>query len=141
MGSPSGNVQLFLLVAIVVELVVRTQCRQGSCADAVGEENLRRTIYPGPRPQELFPARRHVIQQTLFGAVERHGANQKDEQHRIREQGREPDDLQAQADSCLTGDEIICYYTRIFHAHNNLPFLALVFILSQLSLVHTLLFV
>lgn len=46
----------------MVEFVVRAQSRQGAGADAVGEEDLRGTVYPGSWAQQLLPARRHVVQ-------------------------------------------------------------------------------
>ena len=61
----------------MVKFVVRAQGRQGAGADAVGEEDLRGTVYPGSWAQQLLPARRHVVQQTLIGAVECHSADQK----------------------------------------------------------------
>jgi hypothetical protein len=61
----------------MVEFVVRPQSRQGAGADAVGEKDLRGTFYPGFWAQQLVPARRHVVQQALIGAIECHSADQK----------------------------------------------------------------
>lgn len=52
--DPSGPYDpdlLFLPVTVVIEFVVRAQRRQGAGADAVGEEDLRGTVYPGSGAQ------------------------------------------------------------------------------------------
>jgi len=70
-----------------MELVVRAQGRQSAGADAVREEDLSSAVYPGSRAEQLVPARRHVVKQTVIGALQRHRSSQKNEKHHVREQG------------------------------------------------------
>ena len=91
-----------------MEFVVRAQRRQGTGADAVGEEDLRGTVYPGSGAQQLLPARCDVVEQTLVGTVECHSEDQEYQQHSVGEQGCEPDDLQTEATGCSAAHEIVC---------------------------------
>ena len=50
-----------LLVTIVMELVVRSESRQGPGADTVGEENLRGAVDPRARRQQFVPSWRDVV--------------------------------------------------------------------------------
>lgn len=51
----------YLLVAIVVKLVVRPQCRQSPGTDTVREENLRGTVYPWSWGEQLLPSWSDVV--------------------------------------------------------------------------------
>lgn len=78
-----------------MELVVRAQSRQCPSADTVGEENLRGSVDPWARCEQLLPSGRDVVKQTVVGAVQRHRSSQKNEKHHVGEQGWKPDDLTA----------------------------------------------
>jgi len=78
-----------------MELVVRAQGRQSTGADAVREENLGSAVYPRSRAEQLVPTWRHVVEQTVVGALQCHRSSQKNEKHHVREQGWKPDDLTA----------------------------------------------
>ena len=80
--------------AVVLERVVRAERRQGARADRVGEEDLRRAVDPRTRLGQQRPIGRDVVEQAHVGALQRHGAHQQNEQDHVREQRREPHDLQ-----------------------------------------------
>lgn len=71
----------------MMELVVRAESRQGTSTDTVREEDLSSAVYPRSGTEQLVPARRHVVKQTLVGALQRHRSSQKNEKHHVREQG------------------------------------------------------
>ena len=107
---------------VVVKLVVASQSRKRSHPNAVGEEDLSRTINPGLAVQQLGPVHVHVIPE----AVERswklslvssrrklcwkntwqgEGAAKQDEHDEVGEEGGEPDDLAGGVET-LGDDEV-----------------------------------
>ena len=51
--------------AVMVELVVAAQSRQGSHANTVGEEDLSCSIDPGLAVQQLRPVHVHVVPEAI----------------------------------------------------------------------------
>ena len=78
------------LDAVVVELVVGSQCGQRPRADGVREEDLRCGVNPALGGVQLGPVGGDVEQQPLARALQRHGFEQKRDDHEVREQRREP---------------------------------------------------
>ena len=78
------------LDAVVVELVVGSQCGQGPRADGVREEDLRCGVNPALGGVQLGPVGGDVEQQPLARALQRHGFEQERDDHEVREQRREP---------------------------------------------------
>ena len=76
-----------------MELVVRTQGRQGPHADTVGKENLGGAVDPGGSLQQLLPLGSDVVLEASHGALQCEGPAEKDGHHEVREEGGEPDDL------------------------------------------------
>ena len=84
---------MFLLVAVVVELVVRAQSWQSTHADAVGKEDLRGSVNPGLTLEQHLPLGGHVVEEPRPGPLEGEGSHQQDGHYKVGEEGGEPDDL------------------------------------------------
>ena len=54
--------------AVMVELVVAPQGREGSHANAVGEKDLSRAVYPGLPVHQLGPVHVHVVPESVKGS-------------------------------------------------------------------------
>ena len=78
-----------------MELVVWSQRRKRSHADAVGEEDLRGSVNPRRALFQLRPVNVHVVGKAVDGALQRQGSRQQNEHHKVREESGEPDDLEA----------------------------------------------
>ena len=78
------------LDAVVVELVVGSQCGQGPRADGVCEEDLHCGVNPALGGVQLGPVGGDVEQQPLARALQRHGFEEERDDHEVREQRREP---------------------------------------------------
>lgn len=79
----------------MVELVVGAEGGQRAGADAVGEEDLRRAVDPRTGLQQFFPARRYIIEEAGARSLQGHCPHQQHQQHGVRKQRREPNDLWA----------------------------------------------
>ena len=87
-----------LLDAVVVELVVRSQCWKSSCADGVGEEDLSGRVDPGLGVGQLRPVRSDVTHQADAGALQGDRSHQQDREYKVGEQSREPNHLKMETD-------------------------------------------
>ena len=105
---------------VVVKLVVASQSRKRSHPNAVGEEDLSRSIDPGLAVQQLGPVHVHVVPEAVEGSwklslvsSERklcwtwqgEGAAKQDEHDEVGEEGGEPDDLAGGVET-LGDDEV-----------------------------------
>ena len=52
----------------MVELVVAPQGREGTHANAVGEKDLSRAVYPGLPVHQLGPVHVHVVPESVKGS-------------------------------------------------------------------------
>ena len=84
---------LNLLVAVMVELVVRAQGRQSPHPHAVGEKDLGCSINPSRALQQLLPLRGDVVDQAVNRSFQCESPTEKDDHDEVGEEGGEPDDL------------------------------------------------
>ena len=107
---------------VVVKLVVASQSRKRSHPNAVGEEDLSRTIDPCLAVQQLGPVHVHVVPEPVEGSWklslvssrrklcwkntwQGEGAAKQDEHDEVGEEGGEPDDLAGGVET-LGDDEV-----------------------------------
>ena len=85
---------IYTPVAVVVELVVRSEGEECADADAVGVEDLGAAVDPALAHGEALPVGGEEVPQPVHGAVQGERLDRQDREDAVREEGGEPEDLQ-----------------------------------------------